>query len=357
MLFRRIGFFILLAAGCGDAPVARVHVPTPDEPARTVLDESAPAELITRLEYEPTPLSLVVEVAPRCLPDGPTCYPILLAHGFMANPEFLEFFGVADRLRELGYVVVERAVEPLDGVEVRGSTLAEQIDAAAEAYNADKVNIIAQSMGGLESRYAISTMGRGGKVASLTTISTPHRGSGAADALLAEDLADGDSAIVSGVLAALGTQYSDGLADDPKLRAGLEDLAEASAPAFNAANPDDPRVAYQSWAGLSNVWGLGRPTDSAACEESFWNDNGRNDHMDAVFLATAPLTAHGAELTPNDGMVTVASAKWGEFRGCVRADHADEVGQIEDVSPDPDTGFDHLEFYEFLADDVARRGF
>ena len=40
----------------------------------------------------------------------------------------------------------------------------------------EKVNIIAHSKGGLESRYAISQLGLSPYVASLTTINTPHHG-------------------------------------------------------------------------------------------------------------------------------------------------------------------------------------
>ena len=39
-----------------------------------------------------------------------------------------------------------------------------------------KVNIIAHSKGGLDSRYAISKLGSDKYVASLTTINTPHHG-------------------------------------------------------------------------------------------------------------------------------------------------------------------------------------
>ena len=41
---------------------------------------------------------------------------------------------------------------------------------------AEKVNIIAHSKGGLDSRWAISKLGLAPHVASLTTINTPHRG-------------------------------------------------------------------------------------------------------------------------------------------------------------------------------------
>jgi triacylglycerol lipase len=56
-------------------------------------------------------------------------------------------------------------------------------------------------------------------------------------------------------------------------------------------------------------------------------------------------------------MATVESAMWGTFRGCIPADHLDEVGQIRHDAPDAVTGFDHVQFYRDLAHDLAQRGF
>ena len=49
---------------------------------------------------------------------------------------------------------------------------------------AEKVNIIAHSKGGLDSRYCISMLGMAPYVASLTTVNTPHRGCEFADYLM-----------------------------------------------------------------------------------------------------------------------------------------------------------------------------
>ncbi len=53
----------------------------------------------------------------------------------------------------------------------------------------EKVNIIAHSKGGLDARYTISALDMDEYVASLTTISTPHRGSFIVDS--ADKLPDG----------------------------------------------------------------------------------------------------------------------------------------------------------------------
>jgi triacylglycerol lipase len=75
----------------------------------------------------------------------------------------------------------------------------------------------------------------------------------------------------------------------------------------------------------------------------------------ALFVSHFDLL-HPSDALPNDGVSTVESAKWGEFRGCYPADHLDQVGQIKDSGIDKSTGFDFLNFYRMVAFDLARRG-
>jgi len=49
--------------------------------------------------------------------------------------------------------------------------------------------------------------------------------------------------------------------------------------------------------------------------------------------------------------------KVGNFRGCVPADHADEIGVMSTRSLDPHTGFDFVRFHRDIAFDLAHRGF
>ncbi len=61
-------------------------------------------------------------------------------------------------------------------VEGSGKELAERIRQIVETTGCEKVNIIAHSKGGLDSRAAIAHCGMAPYVATLTTINTPHRG-------------------------------------------------------------------------------------------------------------------------------------------------------------------------------------
>ena len=56
-------------------------------------------------------------------------------------------------------------------------------------------------------------------------------------------------------------------------------------------------------------------------------------------------------------MATVESARWGDFKGCVPADHYDEIGQVDDEGFNTHTGFDASAFFRTIAFDLAARGF
>ncbi len=108
-----------------------------------------------------------------------TQYPIVLVHGIMLKDiKFFKAFGRIERLlRENGYTV---STAPTDGFGTM-QTNAEQLKAHILAVLAEtgcgKVNLIAHSKGGLDSRYMIEYLDMSGHVASLTSLCTPHRGS------------------------------------------------------------------------------------------------------------------------------------------------------------------------------------
>ena len=299
-------------------------------------------------------------------PAGPKLkHPVVLAHGFDGSPtNRWGFNGVAEALRADGHPIVHvAAVPPYDGSRVRAQALAQHVDQAiaeckrARGCDATKVNVIAHSMGGIDSRILVSELGYGDKVASLTTISTPHHGSAIADVLLKVMPGSADDAVNSLAKCWAKTFTTDELASQTHLRDALASIAEKNAEQFNRTHPNDARVYYQSWAGVSNVLGIPNWKDDGACDGKFVNYRGRRDVMDATLAAGAGIVAHGTEIRPNDGMVTVESAKWGEFQGCIPADHLDEVGQPGDVGPNRRTGFDHLRFYRNVAFGLARKGF
>lgn len=301
------------------------------------------------------------------LPDpqgSPTKHPIVLAHGFNASTtNSWAFYGVQEALAKEHPLVVLAEVPPFASPQDRAGYLAKDVDRALErcktiaGCDASGVNIIAHSMGGLDARALIGTLHYGDRVKSLTTISSPHRGTAIADALLdvLPSLADD---VVNSLVALWGRHITSAdLAADADLRGALTGLSEANAQAFAAANPIDSNIMVQSWAGVSSVLGKVRDADLQACEGKLVTFKERSDRMDARLVPIAAVVAHGADLIPNDGMSTVDSAKFGTFRGCVPANHYAEVGQPKRTGADSWSGWDHVRFYRTVAFDLAKQGF
>ncbi len=296
-------------------------------------------------------------------PEGsPAQYPIVLAHGFNGSPdnEWGVNPNIITALTDDGHDIFIARVSPFQSAAHRGAELAEQIDDVLEQTDAAKVNIIAHSMGGLDSRFAITSLGYGDRVASLVTIASPHRGSLVADAALGLIPEFADDALDFLVEFYAGFITTEKLAENSDIRSAFESLAESNSEAFNRENPDDSRVYYQSWAGLSNVARIGLDADLVACQEdggALYLSDGQRDFMDLRLVLGAGIVAHGTALKPNDGMKTVESARWGDFMGCIPADHYDEIGQVGDEGPQRATAFDAVAFFRTIAYDLAARGF
>jgi triacylglycerol lipase len=284
-----------------------------------------------------------------------TRYPIVVVHGFLGSADKLASFNsqITDALTADGHRVYRAELPPFGSVAMRGKVLATEVDRVLQETGASKVNIVAHSMGGLDARELVSVLGYGDRVASLTTVSTPHRGSRIADMSLG--LVEGaDDKALAAIAQAIGKSYSD-VADDTDLKQALRDLSEANADAFNAAHPDDARVYYQSWAGVSSFLAIPNPADADACDGKLLMHPGRADFVNPILAPAMPFVSDGGQ--SNDGFVRVSSAKWGNFRGCVPADHADEIGTLSTQSLDPHTGFDFVRFHRDIAFDLASRGY
>jgi triacylglycerol lipase len=287
-----------------------------------------------------------------------TKFPIVLVHGFDGAPnKRFAWNGVEEALERDGHEVEAAVLPPYASTEVRAEALKKVVEGVLASTGAQKVNLIAHSMGGLDSRHLISALGFGDKVASLSTISTPHRGSAIADASLAFfDKVDASNDSIRALAPVLGIRVED-TDENVDLRGALEALAEKSAAAFNASHEDDPRVYYQSWAGVSTLLGNHHSMEKEACKGLVLAADRRADRVDISFLAMLPFVTHGTDLRPSDGLVTVESAVWANFRGCIPADHLDEVGQPNHAEPDRRTGFDPRRFYRNVAFELASKGF
>ena len=189
----------------------------------------------------------------------------------------------------------------------RAARLAEQIQAR---FPEGKVHIIAHSMGGLDSRYLLSKnlLGLDGRVASLSTVSTPHRGSPVAD-------------LVLGLLPGIdGKVVRSALDHFASIQSGaLEDLSTKAAAQFNQENPDVPGVRYFSYFGMGKISLVLKPT------HAFIASRGQTD-----------------DERTNDGVVSLASARWPNdlAEAIWPADHLAQIGHDLDTL-DLRSTFDH----------------
>jgi len=287
-------------------------------------------------------------------------YPVILVHGFSGWMDFsgIEYFyNVPGDLRAAGADVTAPNLPPYNGSAERAEVLALVVDDVLARTNKRKVHLIAHSQGGVDSRLLITELGYASKVASLVTISTPHRGTRVADLARAapRGVLNPAGQLLGWLLGALEGEppseaswlADEGIADayDPDLDAAIQMLSTENMAAFNEAHPDPEGVPIFSVAGVSNLVSLDQPE----CHGGLWENSNRVDVVD-IFFAGAGLYLNytdGGGLfspTPNDGLVTAASARWGTFLGCVPADHPDEIGHILD-NGNLVSGFDHRRFY------------
>lgn len=270
-----------------------------------------------------------------------TRYPVVLLHGAAPDDYYglVDYFhGVHGDLEGLGFHVETPAVDPFASTEARAAQWTKHLDDLVADGVGRRFNLVAHSQGGLDARFLVSRLGQADRVASVVTIATPHRGSAVADVAaglidlspVADDLVD---AAADGLAALLGLPPQDALG-------AVATLNTAAMAEFNAQTPDAPCVYYASWAGHS--CGILEPSCIAE----------QGGEVVTPFLG-ATYTLLWLTDGPNDGMVPVASAVWGDFRGEIPADHLDEVGQIVGLTS---PAFDHEAFYRDEARRLAARG-
>ncbi len=323
-------------------------------------------------------------------PDSPTPtpaqavtkYPVVFVSGIDGSPAFDWNPRILEAVKKSGSSAHHVGVLPWATTRERGADLWASLETLRQRLDGKKLNLVCYAVGGLDCRYVASPGGlmKGNAkgfaavqstIASVTTISTPHRGTRVAEAALSA-LKSGTANELLQTLVGAGIEGTLAIPDDAALGRTLEGLTLAAALKLNAELTDGEGIEYQSWAGVSHVLGK----TSTASEESirahctdtegsllFQRHKDTRDAMSELLWITTPfggtsLNDNGAVVqSPTDGMVSVESAKWGTFRGCIPADHYDVIGQIGHTTRDPLTGFDAPRFYRYLAGDLATRGF
>jgi triacylglycerol lipase len=275
---------------------------------------------------------------------------IVFAHGFLGFQQLagIEYFNGVKKYLEanLPVKVLATEVDPDQSIAVRGGQLRRQILVALNALPPDtkdekalansldhsqQTHIIGHSMGGLDGRFILSPANPdhiAARIASLTTISTPHRGSPIAD-LIAAKLGGQRLWLWNWWMERKLRQIITGLGVSLD---GLYDLTASGAANFNHTYTDHPQVRYFSVAGAGRT--NGRPT--------------------AKILYPGYKYIKEKTREDNDGLVAVASAQWGEFDSRLwPADHLDEIGHDLDHPGKPGR-FDHLARFRELVERLQK---
>jgi triacylglycerol lipase len=246
--------------------------------------------------------------------------PLVLVHGLfgfnriqVSDFTIADYFpGVVPCLRDAGNRVLVPSLSPTGGVAQRAQQLREFI----LRETSEPVHILAHSMGGLDARYMISKLDMAPRVLSLTTLGTPHKGTCFADWGLSRL-----EGIVKPALDFFGVPYQ-----------AFYDLTTASCSKFNAEVPNAANVRYFSVAGRHDG-GLLTP-----------------EWLLSYFIV---LNGEG----PNDGVVSVTSAQFGEGLEIWDGDHFSLVNWVHPLATNRTIFRDPAPRYGSLLRRLANEGY
>lgn len=261
-----------------------------------------------------------------------TKYPILMVHGvFFRDYKYLNYWGrIPKELSVHGAKIFYGNHQSAASVADSGAELSARIQEIRKETGCEKVNIIAHSKGGLDSRYAVSILGMAPYVASLTTINTPHRGCVFADYLL-DKIPQSLKNKVAGAYNAALRKAGD---DNPDFMAAVNDLTATACKRFNDEVKDMPEVYYQSVGSKLNIASGGRfPLNFS-------------HHLVQYFDG------------PNDGLVSETSFPWGEDYIFLMTDGKRGIshGDVIDLNRENIKDFDVREFYVGLVNGLKKKG-
>lgn len=261
-----------------------------------------------------------------------TKYPVLFVHGvFFRDFRFLNYWGrIPAELEKNGARVYYGNHQSAASVETSAAEIAGRIDDIVRETGCEKVNIIAHSKGGLDSRLAAAMPCAAGRIASITTINTPHKGCEFAEYLLNKIPVEAVNKIAGAYNSALKK-----LGDpNPDFVAAVRDLTAARCREITANLPAPEGVLCQS----------------------FGSDLARASGGRFPLNFTYNLVKYFDG--PNDGLVSGDSFPWGESFTMLKGEGKRGIshGDMIDLNRENIPGFDVREFYVELVSDLKKKG-
>jgi triacylglycerol lipase len=255
-------------------------------------------------------------------------YPIVLVHGIIAHdrPGIVKYWGkIPDTLRDAGARVFLGNTDAWGDYESNAKILKTTIDKVLRETESGKVNILAHSKGGLDARYLIWKYNYGDKVASLTTISTPHHGAELSDFFYRQKILH--TQIVQKALFVFGKLYGD---KNPDFFNLTYQLTTEYMKKFNNDVLMDGRVHYQCIYSTMKY-----PLDDLLFYHSHrYIRKIRGD---------------------NDGLVSEYSAKWGD--NITKIEGGISHAEILDYNMRKKSGINIPEIYRKIVNELSERGF
>jgi triacylglycerol lipase len=261
-----------------------------------------------------------------------TRYPLLLVHGvFFRDYRYLNYWGrIPGELERNGATLFYGNHQSAGGVRDAGRELAARIRTIVAKTGCEKVNIIAHSKGGLDARHALSQPEVAPLVASLTTVSTPHRGCQFADWLMEKLPTREQEALAKTYNAAL-RRLGD---SSPDFLSAVRDLTAGACAVFNRETPNPQGPLLQSVGSC-----LKKPS------------GGR-------FPLSLTNRFVGLFDGENDGLVGRASFEWGQRYQHLQPEGRRGIshGDMIDLNRENLPGFDVREFFVTLVRDLKQKG-
>lgn len=262
-----------------------------------------------------------------------TKYPIVLVHGiFFRDFEKLNYWGrIPDELVKNGATIYYGNHSSSLAVKDSAEELAIRIKEIIKETKCKKVNVIAHSKGGLDTRYAIANLGMDKYIASLTMINTPNHGCLFADYLMTKAPKGLKNKVAGGynfTLKKLGDK-------SPDFIAGVTDLTQPETEKLNKIMKSSDKVYYQAFGSILN-----RATSSSL-----------------------PLNLTGAFVKKfdgkNDGLVGIESFPIDKEFTLIETSNSRGLshGDVIDLNRENIKGFDVREFYVQLVKDLKDKGY
>lgn len=298
---------------------------------RTELPAFSPLPVLSRLTRRAEAVARrAVELEPMPQPPlRPTRYPVVLMHGFGALANLMQggvLHAEAMHLRGRGVAAYAPHVNPYDTIAVRAEAWGDRLRRVVEETGAGRVNLVGFSSGGLDARHLARDPAWAGRIASLVTVSTPHRGTALADYVLSRP--DRMRAWAVGFMDFMGRAAYESA--PPHTEAAL---AELDTEAVTDRFPPEETIP-EAWCA------------------SFVGRAGKGTAVPMYPPLVIPNRILYDLVGLNDGIVPTASGRWGECLGTLDADHARQIG----LRVTPSATYDSFAFFEALCDRLRERG-